>query len=110
MGTVVAKRICYLLPVGLEKSVSWDLVETAGRLASDPEGKGPTLWVVPGAIFTEIEAIQTLTGAEAVPICAGGIGGAEGALWLAVFGDRETIEKTEKLIESVRGEPPFLEM
>lgn len=108
LGTVVARRICYLLPVGLEKSVTWDLVETARRLDADHEGRGPTLWVVPGMIFTEIEAVRTLTGAEVIPVGAGGIGGAEGAVWLTVFGDKETVDKTEKLIESIRGEPPFL--
>jgi hypothetical protein len=108
LGTVVARRIHYLLPVGLEKSVPGDLHETAALINRDSEGKGPTLWVVPGDIFTEIEAIATLTGARAVPAGAGGIGGAEGAVWLAIFGDTDALGRTEELIDSVRGEPPFL--
>jgi hypothetical protein len=108
LGTVVARRIRYLLPVGLEKSVPGNLHEAAALMNRDPDGKGPTLWVVPGDIFTEIEALEVLTGARAVPAGAGGIAGAEGAVWLAIFGDRETLERTETLIESIRGEPPFL--
>jgi len=109
IGTVMARRICYLHPVGLEKSVSVDLVEAADRVNRDADGKGPTLWVVPGRIFTEIEALQTLAGVEAVPVGAGGIGGAEGAVWLALFGDAGDLGKAEAAIESVRGEPPFIQ-
>lgn len=108
LGRVVARRIRYLLPVGLEKSVPADLDEVAALINRDAEGKGPTLWVVPGDIFTEIEAIATLTGARAVPAAAGGIGGAEGAVWLAVFGDAWALERVQALIDSVRGEPPFI--
>jgi len=107
LGTTVAKRICYLHPVGLEKSVAVDLVEAAERLNKDPEGKGPTLWVVPGYIFTEIEALRTLAEVEATHIASGGIGGAEGAVWLAIFGTSEQLDKAQQAISSVRGEPAF---
>ena len=50
MGTILARRICYLHPVGLEKSVSVDLDEVTARLNEDAGGKGLTLWVVPGYI------------------------------------------------------------
>ncbi len=109
LGTVVSRRIRYLLPVGLEKSVPGDLDETASLINRDQDGKGPTLWVVPGHIFTEIEAIATIAGARAVPAGAGGIGGAEGAVWLAIFGDDNAMERTEALIASIRGETPFLD-
>jgi len=109
LGPVIARRICYLHPVGLEKSVSADLDEVAELLNQDADGKGPTLWVVPGIIFTEIEALRVLAGVEAIPASAGGIGGAEGAVWLAMFGSSEELDKGQELIESVRGEPPFSE-
>ncbi len=108
LGRVVARRIRYLLPIGLEKSIPGDLTEAAALLNRDAGGKGPTLWVVPGDIFTEIEAIATLTGAQAVPAGAGGIGGAEGAVWLAIFGDGGSLERVQALIDSIRGEPPFI--
>lgn len=109
LGTILARRIRYLHPVGLEKSVPADLDEIAERLNRDPDGKGPTLWVVPGDIFTEVEALQVLSGVEAVPTGAGGIGGAEGAVWLSLFGNCEQLDRAQEAIESVRGEPPFVE-
>jgi hypothetical protein len=62
---------------------------------------------VPGPLFTEIEAIATLSGTTAVPASAGGAGSAEGAMWLAVFGDENSLGKARKATEGVRGEPPF---
>ena len=38
----------------------------------------------PGVIFTEIEALHVLTGVEAMHVAAGGVGGAEGAVWLQI--------------------------
>jgi len=109
LGTIVARRICYLHPVGLEKNVAVDLDEMAERLNQDADGKGPTLWVVPGCIFTEIEALRVLAGVEAVPVSSGGVGGAEGAIWLALFGDKAQLDKAQEVIDSVRGEPAFTE-
>lgn len=109
IGRVVSRRICYLHPVGLEKSVSFNLNEAADRANRDSGGKGPTLWVVPGVIFTEIEALHVLTGVEAMHVAAGGVGGAEGAVWLSIFGTNEQLDKTEEAINSVRGEPAFIE-
>ncbi len=107
LGTIVARRIHLLQPVGLEKSVPGDLHAAALRLR-EIGGKGPTLWVTPGTPFTEIEALQVLAGVEAAAVGAGGIGGAEGAVWLAVFGNREELDRAGEILESVRGEPPFL--
>ena len=107
LGTVVARRIQLLQPVGLEKSIPGDLTEIADMLR-EPDGKGPTLWVTPGEPFTEIEAVDVLADVMAVPVGAGGIGGAEGAVWLALFGTAEEIDRAQGAIESVRGEPPFL--
>jgi len=109
LGTCVARRICYLHPVGLEKSVSADLDEVAERLNEDAEGKGPTLWVVPGRIFTEIEALAVLAGVEAIHVSSGGIGGAEGAVWLALFGNRQQLDAAQEAVDAVRGESPFTE-
>jgi len=107
LGTILARRIRYLHPVGLEKSVSADLHEVADRLNKDADGKGPTLWVVPGDIFTEIEALRVLSGVEALHVSSGGVGGAEGAVWLALFGNAEQLDKAQAVVASVRGEPAF---
>jgi len=107
LGPVVARRIRYLHPVGLEKNMSADLDEVADCLSKDTEGKGPTLWVIPGDIFTEIEALEVLAGVETHQIASGGIGGAEGAVWLAVYGTGQQLDRAKEVIGSVRGEEPF---
>ena len=109
IGRIVARRICYLHPVGLEKNVCADLNEVAERLSLDPDARGSNLWVVPGVIFTEIEALEVLSGVEAIQIGAGGVGGAEGAVWLALFGSSDQLDKAQAVIEEVRGEPAFTE-
>lgn len=108
IGTCVGRRVRFVHPVGLEKSVGVDLDEAAAMINRDAFGKGPTLWVVPGDIFTEIEALAVLTGVRAVPVGAGGIGGAEGAVWLALFGSEAQLAATEELLASIRNEPPFV--
>ncbi len=77
-----------------------DLMSLASRL-NLPGNSGPRLLPLPGEVFTEIEAIRLMTGAEAEMIAAGGIGGAEGAVWLGIKGDDEQMEKTEQLLQRV---------
>jgi hypothetical protein len=56
----------------------------------------------PGEVVTELDAIAALTGAAAVTVAGGGIHGAEGAVWLAVQGDRDQLAAAEQLIASAR--------
>jgi hypothetical protein len=107
LGTIVARRIRFLHPAGLEKSLCVDLAAVAERIHADAAGRGSTLWLVPGELFTEVEALAVLAGVEAVPAGAGGIGGAEGAVWLALFGTEAQLTKAEEVLAAVRGEPPF---
>jgi hypothetical protein len=107
MGTIIAKRIHLLHPVGLEKTIPGNLHEMASLL-EEADGSGPTLWVTPGEIFTELEALEQIEGIAARPLAAGGIGGAEGGLWITLFGTRKALDKALKLVDSVRGEAPFL--
>ena len=107
IGPVIARRICFLHPVGLEKNVCTDLKKATELIDADADGKGPTLWLVPGPIFTEIEALAVLAKAQAVPVSSGGVGGAEGAVWLSVFGDESTLARARECLDEVRGEPPF---
>jgi hypothetical protein len=112
LGVAVARRVQVIHPVGLEKSVPVDLVEAAGRVSSVTEGLGQraaTLWVSPGQVFTEIEALEVLCGVRATPLAAGGIGGAEGAVRLLLEGEAEQVVAAGKLIEQIAGEPGVLE-
>ena len=108
IGTIIARRITLIIPVGLEKSIPGDLYAVAQTLNRSGEaGKGPTLWPVDGEIFTELEALETLCGVHAHAIGAGGILGAEGAVRIAVWGNGEQVEKADEVIGSLRGEPAF---
>jgi hypothetical protein len=103
---VVGRRVRLILPVGLEKRVYGDLDELAFRLNA-PGGRGNRLFPVRGEIFTEIEAIAALSGAQAELVAAGGVCGAEGSLWLAISGDAEQERLAGEVIKSIAAEPPF---
>lgn len=62
---------------------------------------------LPGEVFTEIEAVKGLSGAQARIMAAGGVCGAEGALLLAVYGSKEEEKGSEEIMDSVSKEPSF---
>lgn len=106
LQAVVGRRVRLILPVGLEKRVLSDLNELAAKVNS-PGSRGPRLLPVPGEVFTEIEALSVLTGVQADVVSAGGVRGAEGAVWLGVWGSDEEVEKARVLMASVVSEPQF---
>lgn len=107
-----ARKCRFIVPVGLEKQVSGDLFE-ARRLvtglsrAAQEAGLTTVMPIVPDAIVTEIEALELLTGAQACQLAAGGIDGAEGAVWLVVTADEQAVAQARELVAQVQGEPPF---
>jgi len=106
LQAAAGRRVRLILPVGLEKRVPGDLMELAGRMNA-PGESGFRLLPVPGEVFTEIEAIRLLTGAEAETLAAGGVGGAEGAVWLALRGNEEQLAKAAELIKEISSEKGF---
>jgi len=106
LQAVVGRRVRLILPVGLEKRVFEDL-DTIAALMNAPGSSGPRLMPVPGEIFTEIEAVRLLSGARANLVAGGGVGGAEGSIWLAISGTQEQIASAEKVLKSVLSEPAF---
>jgi hypothetical protein len=108
LGTLVARRAHLLVPVGLEKTVPADLELVSQRIKNEP-ARGPIwgLWPFTAHIFTEVEALRELTGVEAIPIAAGGIGGAEGAVRLLISGSSEQLDDISALLNRVWGEQPF---
>lgn len=112
LGCVIARRIHFIIPVGLEKNIVTD-IRAAHRVLADVEesrGHVPALWPVEGEIFTEIEALEVLAGVQAIQIGAGGVGGAEGAVRLLLWGSDEEIEQAARLVESIQDEPLFGEV
>lgn len=105
LGTIVSRRVRLVIPAGLEKNVPVDLAEAAAAVRE--WDAPPALWVLPGELFTEIEAIEALSGAHALPIASGGIGGAEGSVRLLLTGSDEAVRKALEAVEAVQGEEPF---
>ena len=64
--------------------------------------------LLPGRTFTELDAIRTLTNAQATLIAAGGALGAEGCIWLAVTGDEEQLTAVNTLANELKSEPATL--
>jgi hypothetical protein len=100
------RRVRLIIPVGLEKRIFGNIDELAAKL-NEPGAHGPRLLPVPGEIFTEIDAISLLTGASAHLVAAGGVGGAEGSVWLALSGEPSQENGAVALLQSVAGEPSF---
>ena len=111
IGVLVARSVRVLVPVGFEKSIPGDLHDLAEYVGEvrRRDASTPAFWPIPGELLTEIEALEVLTGSEAVVIGSGGIGGAEGGVRLLVTGSQKQIEKAVALIEEIQGEPAFLD-
>jgi hypothetical protein len=106
LPAVVGRRVKLIIPVGLEKRVNGDLFTLAEKLNA-PDASGPRLLPVPGEVFTELDALTALTGANVELTAAGGVCGAEGSCWLAVTGNEEQEEFAEQVFASVADEPAF---
>ena len=106
MPAYYGRRVRLIIPVGLEKRIAGNLDDLAAAV-NEPGVHGPRLLPVPGKVFTELDAIETLTGARAQLISAGGVGGAEGSVWLAISGNASQEGGAMALLQSVAGEPPF---
>jgi hypothetical protein len=110
IGSYYGKGLHFVIPVGLEKEVVEDIQSLAELISSEPEisREGmPALWPMQGEIITELEALSLLTGVEAHQIGGGGLCGAEGGSWIAVWGSAEQIETVKQLVDQVQGEPGF---
>lgn len=105
MGTVMAKGINLIIPVGLEKSIPYSVLDISKRIGIQRCIKATGLPVgmmpLPGKVITEVEAL-TLLGAEDVfPTGAGGVEGGQGCVTLCVEGDKaeEIFEMVQKIKE-----------
>ena len=108
---VVAKKAYLVLPIGLEKLITGDLIELSNKMRDPVESlnKVLSMFLLTGEIVTEIEALKILTGVSAFQSGAGGIGGAEGGVRLVLRGSRDQVENALNIVEGIYGEPPFVE-
>ena len=111
MPYIVARKAYLVIPVGLEKLVAGDLVDLTLKMRQPIESLNglQSMFLLTGEIVTELEAISILTGATAFQCSAGGIGGAEGSVWLVFRGTVEQVTEALKLVQSIQGEPPYIE-
>jgi len=110
LPTIIARKAHLIVPVGLEKLVASDLARMSDLIASDRSTLEtvPSLWVVSAAtIVTEIEAVESLTGAECRHLASGGIGGAEGSVRLLASGDGDAVARARELFDSIAGEESY---
>lgn len=97
-----------VFPVGLEKLIPVSIREASREAAfrnvlDYSMGAPCTLFPCQGIVVTEPRAIEILTGATTVPISAGGLGGAEGAITMVIKGSDEQVTKAIGYIEGVKG-------
>ena len=90
-----------LVPVGLEKRVAESVYSLALR-CNAADSSGPRFLPFPGRIFTAIDAIALLTGAQACLLAAGGMYGAEGAVYLGIEGDDSQVQAALELVAGIQ--------
>jgi hypothetical protein len=106
LQAVVGRRVQLIIPMGLEKRISED-IDTVASLLNSPDASGPRLLPVPGEVISELEAIALLCGAQATLVAGGGVGGAEGAVRVAVDGTPEQLFTITQIINEIGSKPPF---
>lgn len=111
MPYVVARKAHLVIPIGLEKAVTGNLVHLSVQMRQPvaADERIPSMFLLTGQIVTEIEALQMLAGVLAFQTGAGGIGGAEGSVHLMVRGSPEQVAAAQELVEGIQGEPAFVE-
>ena len=110
IGPVTSNGLKYIAPVGLEKLVPCvkDSCKAVGAKRIDISmGADFGMYHIATAIpFTEIDALKLLFGVETTLVAAGGVGGNQGAVVLAVDGEEDAVNSCVEYIENViKGEP-----
>ena len=107
IGAAKRQGFKIVAPVSLGKHIPVPIREAARHVGINridkAMGKPVSLIRVPATVVTEVDAVRILTGATATPVAAGGLGGAEGALSLALTGTEEQVLQAYSLVESVKG-------
>ena len=97
-----------VFPVGLEKLIPVSIKAAAKEAIKTKYtySMGVNCGLLPcteGIVITEMDAIKILSGASAIPIAAGGLDGAEGAITLVIKGETEEVTKAIKYVEQSKG-------
>lgn len=96
-----------IFPVGLEKLIPVRIKEAAKEAKRHKydycTGVPCGLYPARGITVTEVDAVKILSGSSAIPISAGGLGGAEGSITMVVKGEKEQVSKAIEHIERSKG-------
>jgi hypothetical protein len=112
MGYIQAARkkrnFTIVYPAGLEKLIPLPVKEAAkeAKLTRYESGMGMPVGLFPcptGVTINEVRAIEILSGASAIPIASGGLGGAEGAITLVLKGKTDEVRKALDFVEQSKG-------
>lgn len=112
IGRVLAAQrkrgFAIIYPVGMEKLIPISIEEAVAAARdrlnlSYSMGGRCSLQQCEGKVVTELAAVEILTGAKAIPIGAGGVDGAEGAITLVISGEDYQVKKAISCIEDVKG-------
>jgi hypothetical protein len=112
MGYIEAARkkrnFTIVYPAGLEKLIPLSVKEAAkeAKYSRYESGMGMPVGLFPcskGVTVNEVRAIDILSGASAIPIASGGLGGAEGAITLVLKGKADEVKKALDVVEQSKG-------
>ena len=105
------KGIKLIVPMTFNKLISFRISKLMKFMGVDKidhaDGAFSSLMPLHGEVFTPVNAIEVLTGSEAITMAAGGINRAEGATVFLAKGDSLQLKNTRKIIEEIKGEPPL---
>jgi len=108
LGTVMARGVNFVIPVGIEKTIPFSIIEAAKRVGKErffkSVGMPVGLMPVHGKVITEIEALRILGAEDAFPIGAGGVARGEGSVVICAEGSAEKMEELMTLISQIKGE------
>jgi len=108
IGTVMARGVNFIIPVGIEKMIPYSITEAAKRVGKGRFYKsvGMPVGLIPvyGAVITEIEALILLGAEDAFTIGAGGVAGGEGSVVICAEGSAESMEDLMRVITQIKGE------
>lgn len=109
LGPILGRRATLIIPVGLEKLVAHDILETARLLSQGEETANHVypLFPITGEIITEIEALALLYSVTARHVGSGGICGAEGAVRLLLQGEAAQVTAALESLQRLPVESPF---
>ena len=110
LGTVMARGVNFIIPVGIEKMIPYSITEAAKRVGKERFYKsvGMPVGLIPvyGTVITEIEALILLGAEDAFTISAGGVAGGEGSVVICAEGSTESMEDLMRVITQIKGEAP----